>query len=184
MNANQQEIGLVQDETAEADAVRAARAGSTDALGELFRLYADAVLTVAYRITGSRADAEDVLQDVFVGLGRALRAYDERGRFDAWLRKVAVRTALMRLRGARRKRELPLDARQEAPAGEEARQLSRLELERALARLPEGLRIVFMLKEVEGYGHAEIAELLDITPGASMTRLSRAWSALKRAMGA
>lgn len=165
--------------------IRAARGGSTEALGELFRAHADMVLTTAYRITGSRADADDVLQDVFVGLGRALRAYDERGRFDAWLRTVAVRTALMRLRGARRKRELPLESQSiAAVGGEEATQLSRLDLERALARLPEPLRIVFMLKEVEGYGHAEIAKLLGITPGASMTRLSRAWSALKKTMGA
>jgi RNA polymerase sigma-70 factor (ECF subfamily) len=163
------------DRSSEQDAIRGAAAGSLDALGRLYELHADDVLTAAYRVTGSRADAEDVLQDVFVGLPRALRAYTERGQFAAWLKRVAVRTALMRMRGERRRREEPMvtdrgtehvepgGAGASAADNLETGRLARLDLDRAPARLPEPLRLVFVLKEIEGYEHAEIGDLLGIT---------------------
>lgn len=161
--------------------LRAAAAGSLEALGALYARHADAVYGVALRLTGSPVEAEDVLQDVFVGLPRALRAYAEHGRFEAWLRQVAARVALMRLRARRRRREAPLDALPpRADAGRAPNPGARLDLERLLDRLPERLRTVFVLKEIEGYGHAEIAELLGITPGNSAARLSRAWARLRK----
>jgi RNA polymerase sigma-70 factor, ECF subfamily len=164
------------------DVLGAARNGSRAALAELYRVHGDAVHTLAYRITGSREDAEDVLQDVFIGLPRALGSYDERGRFDGWLKRVVARTCVMRLRAASRRREQPLDdVAGLAVSGEaSANVVERLALQRALARLAPRLRAVFMLREVEGYSHAEIAGLLKISPGASATRLTRAWSLLRR----
>lgn len=75
--------------------VQAAARGSREALGRLFRRHADDVYRVAYRATGTRADAEDTVQDVFVGLPPALGHYDEQGRFGGWLRQVTVRTTLV-----------------------------------------------------------------------------------------
>jgi RNA polymerase sigma-70 factor, ECF subfamily len=162
----------------------AARDGSIDALGELYRRHADMVHQVAYRMTASRDDAADVLQDVFVGLRRALRGYDEKGRFDAWLRQVTVRTCLMRQRTERRKRETSLaDAAPELEAHAGTHPLDRLAVQRALARLPTPLRAVFALREIEGYTHAEIAALLGISEANSATRLSRAWSQLRKELG-
>lgn len=165
----------------------AARSGSRDALAELYRLYAAAVITLAYRITGSREDAEDVLQDVFVGLRRALASYHHEGRFESWLKRVAARTALMRMRAGRRRAESSLSEEladtvtAAEPAGSAAaRVIDRLEMQRVLERLPQSLRAVFLLKEVEGYSHDEIGALLDISAAASATRLSRAWSLLRR----
>jgi RNA polymerase sigma-70 factor, ECF subfamily len=161
----------------------AARAGRLDAVGELYRRHADEVYALAVRILGSADDAEDVLQDVFVGLPRALRGYREQGRFSAWLKRVTVRVALMRLRASRRKRETSLTALAdpaETGTAAAAHPIDRVALERALARLPDKLRLVFVLKEIEGYGHAEIAGTLGISTGASMTRLSRAWDALRK----
>lgn len=159
----------------------AVAAGSTEALARLYRDHAEAVFRVAFRITRSRSDAEDVLHDVFLGLPRALRAYREEGRFAAWLRRIAVRTALMRLRAHRRRREEPLEATDTpaAPAAPEAR----LAMEALLRQMPESLRVVLVLKEIEGYSHAEIAELLGISPGASAVRLVRAWSLLREKAG-
>ena len=157
--------------------IAAARAGSTDALGGIYRLHADMVFGAAYRITLSEADAEDVLQDVFVGLPEALRSYDERGTFASWLKAVAVRTALMRLRSQRRLREGSLDSAS-TPTSARPTALDRAAARDAIARLPEALRVVFMLSEVEGYTHAEISALLDISAGASATRLHRAWRAI------
>lgn len=165
-----------------------ARDGSRAALGELYRAHADGVFRLAYRITGSREDAEDVLQDVFVGLLHALSSYDERGRFESWLKRVTARTALMRLRAQRRRGEQSLEPATEAVAGRAdghagdagAHSIDRLAVDRALSRLPQSLRAVFLLREVEGYAHDEIAGLLGISAGASATRLSRAWTVLRK----
>lgn len=163
----------------EDELVRAVRAGSLDALGTLYQRHSPAVFGAAYRILGARADAEDVVQDVFVGLPRALAGYQERGRLQAWMRRVAVRTALMRLRGSGRRREDAFDDLPElaAPEGEAA--LDRIALQRRLRGLPEPLRIVLVLKEIEGYSHDEIGGLLGISAGASAVRLFRAWKHLR-----
>jgi RNA polymerase sigma-70 factor (ECF subfamily) len=163
----------------ESELLAAARSRDLTALGELYARHSDMVYSAARRILGTAQDAEDVLQDVFVGLPRALAAYHERGRFVAWLRQVTVRTALMRRRSSDRKREAPLDhTTLAAPASHSP--LDRIALERALARLPDALRLVFVLKEIEGYSHAEIGALLGISAASSSVRLSRAWSALRR----
>ena len=138
------------------------------------------VYRLAYRLTASAQEAEDVLQDTFLGLARALEKYDERGRFESWLKRVTARTALMRMRSQRRRREAPMDAVSERIASDVEPLIDRLVLRRVLSTMPESLRIVYMLKELEGYSHTEIAELLDITSGASAVRLSRAWAFLRK----
>jgi RNA polymerase sigma-70 factor (ECF subfamily) len=159
---------------------RRARDGDAGALAELYARHADAVMALAYRLTGSAADAEDVLHDVFLGLPEALRRYDERGSFAPWLRRVAARTALTRVRSAGRRREVPLEAAADHPSADTADTadgegvLRRVRLERVLDRIAPALRAVFVLRQVEGYTHAEIAALLGITPGASEVRLHRA----------
>lgn len=158
----------------------AARAGKAEALRELFQRYGQQMLDVAYRVTGTTHDAEDVVQDLFVGLPEALRAYSGRGALGAWLRRLTTRTSLIWLRQERRRgiryERLAAEADTEVrPSAVEAR----LTLERALSRMPEDLRSVYVLKEVEGYGHADIAELLGITRNASETRLHRARAFLR-----
>jgi RNA polymerase sigma-70 factor (ECF subfamily) len=162
----------------EAALLAAVRQGSNEALGQLYTRHATDVYSVAYRLTGSTQDAEDVLQDVFVGLPRALRSYEDQGRFGAWLGRVAARTALMRLRSRGTRREEVLDSADGTPARSEADPVDRIAAERALGRLPDGLRAVFVLKEIEGYSHAEIGALLGITAENSAVRLSRAWKLL------
>jgi RNA polymerase sigma-70 factor (ECF subfamily) len=160
-------------------AVEQIRAGSTEALGIVYDRYAAQVYRVAYRLTASRQDAEDVVQDVFVGLPRALRAYREQGRFEAWLKRVAARTALMKNRSQRRRMEEPVESA--AHSGVIAPDvISRMTVQRALQSMPDSLRSVWVLKEIEGFTHGEIAELLDISGAASAVRLSRAWSFLRR----
>jgi RNA polymerase sigma-70 factor (ECF subfamily) len=160
--------------------VAAAARGSIEALGELYRKHSALVFTTAYRLTASRHDAEDILQDVFVGLPRALRGYREQGRFEQWLGRVTTRTALMHLRAHRRKREDDLDAVAEThiPAAS-SDPIDPLVLESLLLRLPEQLRVVFILKEIEGYTHAEIGGLLGISANNSAVRLNRAWLQLR-----
>jgi RNA polymerase sigma-70 factor (ECF subfamily) len=167
------------------EVVAAARDGRGDALAELYARYGRSLMALAYRLTGSRADAEDVLHDVFLGLPEALRRYDERGSLDAWLRRVTARVAITRLRKRSRSREVALADDLVAPVTTAADWLGDVAIvERAINTLPDSLRAVFVLREVEGYSHAEIAELLDISTNASEVRLHRATRALRRQLGA
>lgn len=163
----------------------AARRGEPDALARLYAEHAGRLTAVAARLLGSRADAEDVVQDLFVGLPEALGRYEERGQVGAWLRRLVIRLALGRLRAERRRGEEPLDVRAiDQPRSAARRQgagsppadvlVDRVALERAVAALPEPLRLVFLLREVEGYAHDEIAALLGISRNASEVRLFRA----------
>jgi len=157
--------------------------GDLDALDALFHRHATALLNLARRVTGSAVDAEDVVQDLFVGLPMALRRYTERGRFSAWLRSVTVRLALDRVRRETRRHEVALDLAGEHPAASRETPEARWDLERGLAALPQDLRVVFVLKEIEGFTHLEIGRLLGIRTGTSEVRLHRAMRALRRALG-
>jgi RNA polymerase sigma factor (sigma-70 family) len=159
----------------EAGLLARVRAGHPEALSELFAKHGQRVLDVAYRITGSRDQAEDVVQDVFIGLPEALRAFDARGTFEGWLRRLSVRTAMLRLRSEQRRKKWQGKAAEDRPTRTRPEPVEdRLTLEWALARMPEELRVVYILREVEGYAHAEIAELVGISRGASEVRLHRA----------
>src|SRR2546428_6884289 len=86
-----------------------ARRGDPEALASLYRSHGAVLWRLAYRLTGTRQDAEDVVHDVCVGLPEALRRYEERGSFAGWLKRVTARVALMRLRARRRRREEAID---------------------------------------------------------------------------
>lgn len=155
-----------------------ARAGDAEVLGTLYRRHASRLLRVAQRITQHDADAEDVVHDVFVGLPVALRHYQARGRFSAWLVTCTVRMALMRRRSQQRRHEVTLDGAWPPGLGPQA--LSRpdlapeiAEMEARLAALPDAQRAVLTLR-AEGFAHGEIAAALGITEGNSRIRLARA----------
>jgi RNA polymerase sigma-70 factor (ECF subfamily) len=156
------------------DRIVRARDGDRDALGELFVEFVDRVYRSAFRLTGTSADAEDVTQDVFVRLPNALVGFAGASeQFGHWLRRVTVRQALMHLRAGRRRREVSVDAVANLFAASDDA-ANRLTIDAALARLSEEHRLVFLLKEVEGYEHREIAELLSISVANSEVRLHRA----------
>ncbi|OLB07381.1 MAG: hypothetical protein AUH06_05545 [Gemmatimonadetes bacterium 13_2_20CM_69_27] len=160
------------------------RGGDQTALAGLYHRHAGRLLGIAFRLTGSRSEAEDVVQDVFVGLPLAVRRYHEQGEFVGWLRTVTVRVALGHLRREGRRRQVPLNPLSEPSGGAGPEALGeRLELERAITTLPDALRTVFVLKEVAGYSHAEIGRMLGIRTGTSEVRLCRAIRTLRRVLG-
>lgn len=162
-------------EPTESGLVAKARAGDTDALAELFRRYGQQVYETAIRITASRHDAEDVTQNVFVGLPEALAGYTGAGSLGAWLRRIATRTALLFIRERQRQAKWERTAGRRRPNSEPPEQVeARMTMEWALNRMPDDWRVVYVLKEVEGYSHEEIADLLGISQGASSVRLHRA----------
>lgn len=157
--------------------------GSQDALAALFELHSAMVHRVAYRLTMSPDDAEDIVQDVFIGLPEALAAYTGDGDFSAWLRKVVVRTTLMRMRSSRRRTATAVRAEAEKQKAISNFVLDRMAIATALAALPVDLRVVFMLSDIEGYSHAEISKLLGIRVGTSEVRLHRARRMLRALLG-
>lgn len=157
-----------------------ASAGDRAALRALYEEHSELVFQVAYRLTDSAPDARDVLQNVFARLPDALKGFDQRSSLATWLRVIATREALQLVRWRERRRETPIG---DEVSSRPPDVLETIALERALGGLSEKLREVIILKEIEGYSHKEIGEFLDITPSASMARLSRARASLRAALG-
>jgi len=162
-----------------------ARAGEIDALEAIYRSFAPGVTTLARRLLGRLAAAEDLAQDVFIDVLTKLDQYDGRGSFAGWVRSITVTRCLMQLRSPWR-RGLRLITHGDAesrsgdaePVAPEGAQLG-LDLERALDRLGETARLVVWLHDVEGYTHAEIGALLGGTPSLSKSQLARAHERLR-----
>lgn len=164
-----------------------------EAVAVLYRSYGAMLLAVARRLLGGAAEAEDALHDMFCRLPWTVAQY-RGGGLGGWLKQTLVRTALMRLRSARRRREAPLpppdardalDALRGAPTDADFRALGRDDdVRRALAALSGPLREVVVLRVFLDFTHREIAEALDITATASEVRLCRALKQLRLLLGA
>ncbi|WP_420614496.1 RNA polymerase sigma factor [Candidatus Palauibacter sp.] len=160
---------------------RAAARGDQEAVRALYERFSEELFAVAYRLTDSSADARDVLHDVFSRLPHTLRTFDLKWPLGPWLHAVTTRVALDRLRRERRRGEVSLRelADEESPV---VPVLDSVALERALSSLPEDLRTVIILKELGGYSHREIGELLGIAASTSAGRLYSARAALRAAL--
>lgn len=164
----------------EAD-VRAARFGDTEAFERLYRAHVSRVYGLACRMAGSER-ADELTQDVFVRAWEKLGTFRGEAAFSSWLYRLAVNLMCSRLRALKLQREREM-ANEIPLAVARARHDSieiRLDFEVALERLPDGAREVFVLHDVEGYKHREIAEQLDITAGTSKSQLHRARMILRR----
>ena len=163
----------------ESELIAAAGSGNSEALGHLFDRHAGEMLAIAFRLLQSSDDAEDVVHDVFVGLPGALRRYEERGSFAAWLKRITARVALTRIRESADHKTISLDDISSQPAVAARDVETVISLEQAMRALTPSLRAVLVLKEIEGFSHAEIARMLDISVGASEVRRHRAIQSLR-----
>jgi RNA polymerase sigma factor (sigma-70 family) len=145
---------------------------------ELFLTYKDAMFTVLYRLLGNTEEAEEALQDGFIKVYNHLLSFQQKSTLGAWMKTIFIREALQRLR----KTNL-LDS--DSPKVEDAESISFDDsltgevLEKAILSLDDGFRTVFLLIEVEGYKHREVAEMLQISVGTSKSQLSRSKKKLK-----
>lgn len=167
------------DRVAPADVV-GARDRDPEAFRRVYLATADRVHRLARWLLDT-ADVDDVVQDIYVRAWDRLPELQEPAAFPGWLRQVAVRMILRRRErvGRQSSREAPLEAAAWEPKGGLAPPGLRLDLERAIARLPERARRVFVLYDVEGHRHREIADLLGISHHTSRSQLHRARSLLK-----
>jgi len=159
----------------EAQLIRQACEGDGPAVRTLYERYAPRVYAVVRRIAGEEDLAQDYAQEAWIRAIRALPTFRGDARFSTWLHRIAVNSALQALRKAetRTKREAPMpEAVSVNPAGGDVL-LGDL-LERAMDRLPDGMRQVLILHDVEGYTHEEIGEFLGVTAGTSKSQLFKA----------
>ena len=170
---------------AEALEVRRAATGDESAFERLYRRHVPRIHTLARRMAGPEA-ADEITQDVFVRAWDKLATFRGESAFGTWLYRLAINVVLSRRRGARSERLALLDddtalEHQVAPHPPVG---LRLDLETAMARLPEAARQVFVLHDIEGWTHEEIAGQLGLVPGTSKSQLSRARAALRRMLDA
>jgi RNA polymerase sigma-70 factor, ECF subfamily len=169
----------------EQEAIEKARGGDAQAFETLYSMHKRRVYSLCLRMLGNVAEAEDLTQEAFLQLYRKIGTFRGDSAFSTWLHRLAVNVVLMHLR----RKGLPQVSLEETlePSQDDgprkdigARDLTlsgsidRVTLERAIENLPPGYRLVFVLHDVEGYEHNEIAEMLDCSIGNSKSQLHKA----------
>jgi RNA polymerase sigma-70 factor, ECF subfamily len=175
---------------AEALDLAAASAGDARAFERLYRVHVDRVFSLCVRMAGDRTLAEELTQDVFVRAWERLAQFRGESAFGTWLYRLAVNVVLnARKTAGRARKRFVADDGDEEPVGERVGERESyqnpgtiMDLETAVASLPPGARRVFVLHDVQGYRHEEIAEMLGITSGGSKAQLHRARLLLRGAL--
>lgn len=169
----------------EQEAIDRAKQGDAECFQELYVLHKRRVYSLCLRMTGNVAEAEDLTQEAFLQLFRKIATFRGESAFSTWLHRLSVNVVLMHLR----KKGLPevsleetLDPQQEDGPKRDigardnvlAGSIDRVNLERSIESLPPGYRIIFVLHDVEGYEHNEIAEMMGCSIGNSKSQLHKA----------
>ena len=172
------------DRLSEAEAIERAKQGDASAFEALYNLHKRRVYSLCLRMTANTAAAEDLTQEAFLQLFRKIATFRGESAFSTWLHRMAVNVVLMQLR----KKGLNVVPLEETMEGEEesarkepgaddirlAGSIDRLQLEQAITELPPGYRMIFLLHDVQGYEHNEIAEMVGCSIGNSKSQLHKA----------
>jgi RNA polymerase sigma-70 factor (ECF subfamily) len=172
------------DKLSEAEAIERAKQGDAEAFETLYNLHKRRVYSLCLRMTANAAEAEDLTQEAFMQLFRKIATFRGESAFSTWLHRMAVNVVLMQLR----KKGLPvvpleddIETEEETPKKDFGAQdlalegsIDRLRLQNAIGKLPPGYRTIFVLHDVEGYEHNEIAELVGCSIGNSKSQLHKA----------
>jgi RNA polymerase sigma-70 factor (ECF subfamily) len=170
------------------DVVRRAQQGDVDAFEQLYHAHAPAIHSLARRMLGDERAAREMVQDIFVRAWERLGSFRGEAAIGTWLHRVGVNLILNQLRVARRDVARFTDDEPEVGAPETAAPDHgvdvRIDLDAAIARLPAGARAAFVLHDIEGYAHDEIAQMLGLAPGTIRAQLWRARRQLMRHLDA
>jgi len=168
----------------ETQLVARAQQGEEEAFAALFEMHKRRVYSLCLRMTGNTAEAEDLTQEAFLQLFRKIGTFRGESAFSTWLHRLAVNVVLMHLRkkGLQQISLDEVDSSQDEPVkrdyGDNDRRLmgsvDRINLTQAIAELPHGYRTVFVLHDIEGYEHNEIAEIMKCSVGNSKSQLHKA----------
>ena len=166
---------------ADLELVRRCREGDVTAFEEVYKAHSARLYSLLLRMVGGTQDAEDLLQDVFLQAYRKLDSFRGDSSLGTWLYRLAVNQSLDFLRGRQSRMNRTTDSFEDesvpepsSPAPAIPAAISRVDLERAVARLPEGCRLAFVLHDVEGFAHHEVAALLGISEGTSKSQVHKA----------
>jgi RNA polymerase sigma-70 factor (ECF subfamily) len=163
------------------DVVRRAQLGDVDAFEQLYRAQFSAVHALCRRMVGDEHESRDLVQDVFVRTWQRLPTFRGQSALATWIHRLAVNVVLEHLRSAKRESLRFIDDDDALPARPTERGLdAAMDLDRALVQLPAGARSVFVLHDIHGYSHDEIAQMTGIAPGTARAQLWRARRALMR----
>ena len=169
----------------ESDAIRLAQGGNSHAFEQLYGLHSRRVHSLCLRMAGDPTEAEDLTQEAFLQMFRKVHTFRGESSFSTWLHRLTVNVVLMRIR-KKRHVEKSLDAMFEpeeeskvpvefgAPDLRLSGMLDHLNLDRAIDQLPEGYKEMFILHDVQGYEHKEIAAILGCSIGNSKSQLFKA----------
>jgi RNA polymerase sigma factor (sigma-70 family) len=166
--------------------IKLCKKGDRRAQFDMYGRFSGLLFAVALRYTNTKIDAEDVVQNAWVKIFSKLDSFSENNSFEGWMRRIVVNTAITLYRkNQKHANQLDIDDIHATPQDLEASitcDFTREELERAIARLPEGYGLVFKLYVIDGYKHKEIAEMLSIEINTSKSQLSRAKKNLQNAL--
>jgi RNA polymerase sigma-70 factor (ECF subfamily) len=177
----------------EANILALAQAGDHQAFAQLYSLHKRRIYSLCLRMVGNIAEAEDLTQEAFLQLHRKIATFRGDSAFSTWLHRLAINVVLMQLR----KKGLSVISLDEAmePAVEErpgrsfgaadltlTGAIDRMALQRAIDELPAGYRLIFVLHDIEGYEHNEIADMLECSVGNSKSQLHKARLKLRDAL--
>ncbi|HWY56110.1 MAG TPA: sigma-70 family RNA polymerase sigma factor [Terriglobales bacterium] len=169
----------------DAEVVKRAQQGDSDAFATLFHAHKARIYSVCLRMTNNAAEAEDLTQDAFLQVFRKIATFRGDSAFSTWLHRIAVNTVLMHFR-KKSLSQISLDEPYSNSDGAKIRReygtkdsrlagcVDRVALASAIKELPHGYRTIFLLHEVEGYEHQEIAEMLGCSVGNSKSQLHKA----------
>lgn len=173
---------------ADRDVIARCKRGELGAFEELYQRHSNRLYSVAYRMTGSAADADDLLQEIFLLVYRRLDTFRGEAALGTWLYRLAVNCCLDHLRSKQGKQQKAtgfledLDVPEPAAPGSWRPDtvLDRMELERAISQLPPSYRAAFVLYDVEGLEHHEVGDTLGIAVGTSKSLVHKARARLRR----
>lgn len=169
----------------EADLVHRAQAGESSAFERLYEEHLGRTYALALRMLGDPRRAEEVTQDVFVRAWEKLETFEFRSSFGTWLHRLAVNLVLGELRATRRREDRVSPVENLEVFEREIREAmpeTKLDLERAIAGLPDGAREILILHDIEGYRYREIAEMSEIAEGTVKSQLNRARRLVREAL--
>jgi RNA polymerase sigma-70 factor (ECF subfamily) len=158
--------------------VASVQAGDVDAFEALYKQHAARIYSLASRMAGSPDEGEDLVQEIFLQAYRKLGSFKGDASVGTWLYRLAINHCLDFVRGRRAKMGRVTDTLDAAgsfePVSPRETPLARLDLERAIEQLPPGCREAFVLHDVEGFDHKEVARLLGIAEGTSKSQVFKA----------
>jgi RNA polymerase sigma-70 factor (ECF subfamily) len=179
--SGQRGVTMATSKETELDLVERCRRGELGAFETLYRQHSGRLFSLAVRMLGNPADAEDLLQEIFLSAHRKLESFRGESALGTWLYRLATNQILDHVRSRAARTGQMTDGLDDATLLADAsghrladRAIARVDLERALAELPEGCRAAFVLHDVEGLEHKEVSEVLGIAEGTSKSQVHKA----------